>query len=270
MKSEGLILVNGEAADSIHALDRGLQYGDGVFRTLKADSGQLRWWEDQYRKLSGDCQALRIPCPAEPVLKAEADRVASVQGIGIVKIIVTRGAGPRGYRITSEEKSTRIVMGFAASHMIEDSVEARWCDLRLSHQPRLAGIKHLNRLENVLARSEWNDPAIAEGLLMDEAGQVIGGAMTNLFMVEKDTLVTPDLTNCGIAGVARARLLRAATGYGHAAKIEAITPERLLQSDQVLLCNSLIGIWRIEKLDNTVWPDNGWADKLKCWLDEDH
>lgn len=265
-----MIIVNGALAASLNVMDRGLQYGDGVFRTLKADSGQLRWWNDQYRKLSDDCLALGIPCSAESLLKAEADRVASMQGVSVVKIIITRGVGQRGYRTSSDASPARIVMGFVDSHMIEGPVEARWCDLRLSHQPRLAGIKHLNRLENVLARSEWNDPAIAEGLLMNEAGQVIGGTMTNLFMIEKDTLVTPDLSDCGVAGVARARLLRVAAKHGQSMKIEAITPERLLQSDQILLCNSLIGIWRVEKLENTVWPDNGWADKLKCWLNEDH
>ncbi len=265
-----MILVNGEFKDGIHAMDRGLQYGDGVFRTLKAESGRLFWWKDQYEKLRQDCQALRIQCPEESLLKTEAGRIAAMPGIGVVKIIVTRGTGQRGYGWTEQAEPTRIVIGYAASAPIQEPVQVCWCDLKLSHQPRLAGIKHLNRLENVLARSEWNDPGIAEGLLMDEAGRVIGGTMTNLFIVEKDVLVTPDLSNSGVAGVARTRLMRAAARHGQTVEITAITPERLIQSGQILLCNSLIGIWRVGKLGDTVWPDNGWADKLKCWLNEDH
>ena len=270
MKGEGLILVNGEFTDGISVMDRGLQYGDGVFRTLKAESGRLRWWKDQYEKLHQDCQALHIQCPEEPLLETEAGRIAALADIGVVKVMVTRGAGQRGYGWTGQAEPTRIVIGYAAGQPVTEAIQVRWCDLKLSRQPQLAGIKHLNRLENVLARSEWNDPAIAEGLLTDEAGQVIGGTMTNLFMVEEDTLVTPDLSNCGVAGVARIRLLRAAAKHGQSMKIEAITPERLLQSDQILLCNSLIGIWRVEKLGDKVWPDNGWADKLKYWLNENH
>lgn len=251
-------------------MDRGLQYGDGVFRTLKAEAGYLFWWEDQYEKLRRDCQALRIHCPEASLLKAEAEQIAAQPNVGVLKIIVTRGAGRRGYGWSEPTEPTRIVIGYATSQMASMPIEVRWCDLRLSHQPQLAGIKHLNRLENVLARSEWMQPDIAEGLLMDQAGQVIGGTMTNLFIVEENTLVTPDLSNCGIRGVARTRLLRAAEKHGQPVKIEPILPERVLLSDQVLLCNSLIGIWRVEKLGGKTWPDTGWADQLRYWLDEDH
>lgn len=270
MKGEGLILVNGEPVDSLNVMDRGLQYGDGVFRTLKVDSGRLCWWKDHYAKLHQDCHALRIQCPEESLLEKEASQIAAQAGIGVVKILVTRGAGPRGYRMAGQAEPTRIVMGFAAGPVIPESVEVRWCDLKLSHQPLLAGIKHLNRLENVLARSEWQDPDIAEGLMLDESGHVICGTMTNLVIVEDGNLVTPDLSLCGVAGVTRNRLMRAARKYGQTIRIDSLAPERLLAAGQVLLCNSLVGIWRVEKLGDTVWPDNGWAAKLKCWLNEDH
>jgi aminodeoxychorismate lyase apoprotein (EC 4.1.3.38) len=86
-------------------------------------------------------------------------------------------------------------------------VKVRVCQLRLSRQPALAGIKHLNRLENVLARSEWQDPDIMEGLLLDDTGCVIGGTMTNLLAVRGRRLFTPDLSTSGIAGVTRERIL---------------------------------------------------------------
>ncbi|NWG39955.1 MAG: aminodeoxychorismate lyase [Hydrogenophilaceae bacterium] len=270
MKGEGLTLVNGEPAASLNVMDRGLQYGDGIFRTLKADSGQLRWWKDQYQKLSEDCQALGIHCPEEDLLKSEAVRVASNDNVGVVKIVITRGTSARGYKIPELAQSTRIVTGFPGAPSISNQVEVRWCKLKLAHQPRLAGIKHLNRLENVLARSEWNDPDICEGLLQDESGHVIGGTMSNLFMVEQGKLITPDLSGCGVAGVARQRILRAAMRHGRPVQIEHLDRERLLAAEQVLLCNSLIGVWRVGRLETRGWPDNGWADKLKFWLNEDH
>lgn len=270
MEYEGLILVDGQFTGGLGVMDRGLQYGDGVFRTLKAEAGRLLWWADQYEKLHQDCQALRIHCPEASLLQVEAEQIAAKPNVSVVKIIVTRGTGLRGYGWPETAEPTRIVIGYTASQMNSMPVEVRWCSLRLSHQPQLAGIKHLNRLENVLARSEWTQPGIAEGLLMDQAGQVIGGTMTNLFIVEENTLVTPDLSNCGIRGVARTRLLRAAARHAQPVRIEPILPERVLRSDQVLLCNSLIGIWRVGKLGDKTWPDTGWADQLRYWLDEDH
>jgi 4-amino-4-deoxychorismate lyase len=270
VKVEGIILVNGEFTDSVDVLDRGLHYGDGVFRTLKAQSGNLRWWKDQYQKLYEDCRALGIPCPEEILLKNEATRIAANDQVGVVKIVITRGTSARGYRAPELTQPTRIVMGFPAAPSMSREVEVSWCKLKLAHQPRLAGIKHLNRLENVLARSEWNDPGIAEGLLQDESGHVIGGTMSNLFIVEQGKLATPDLSNCGVAGVARQRILRASFRHGRPVQVEHIDRERLLAADQLLLCNSLIEVWRAGKLEHKVWPDNGWADQLRYWLNENH
>jgi 4-amino-4-deoxychorismate lyase len=247
-----------------------LHYGDGVFRTLKVVAGEIRWWEDQFRKLAEDCAALGICCPGREVLEAEVRQVAGEPGVGVVKIIITRGTSLRGYGIPADAASTRIVMGFPPSGSENLEVRVRWCDLRLSSQPRLAGIKHLNRLENVLARSEWNDAGIAEGLLLDEAGQVICGTMSNLFIVEQEKLITPGLSRCGVAGVARSRIMRAAEQQGQAASVESISRERLLASDGLFLCNSLVGVWRAAELENKHWPDTDWTKKLRNWLDEDH
>lgn len=268
MREEELVLINGVRSSGIDVRDRGLQYGDGVFRTLKAEAGRLRWWADQYRKLAADCAALSIACPSEPVLAAEARSLLAEPGIGVIKIIVTRGVGRRGYATAEEAEPARIVMGFPGGAQENREVRARWCDLRLSAQPRLAGVKHLNRLENVLARAEWKDPEISEGLLLDEGGHAICGTMSNLFIVEQGRLLTPALSHCGVAGVARSRIIRAAERHGQAAGVEAISRARLLASDGVYLCNSLIGVWRVTGLEDRCWADEGWAKKLRSWLNE--
>lgn len=268
MKSEGLILVNGQAASGIGALDRGLHYGDGVFRTIKIVAGEICWWADHYQKLSFDCAALGIPCPDEISLKQEVLQVAAQPGIGVVKIIMTRGVGKRGYGIPNAVQPVRMVMGFPAIAHHSRDVQVRWCDLRLSSQPRLAGIKHLNRLENVLARSEWSDPDIAEGLLMDEADRVICGTMSNLFLLENNRLITPKLDRCGIAGVARARLLREAPHHNMTVCVEEISRQRLLAAEEIFLINSLIDVWRVAGLGNLRWLDTGLAAKLVKWLNE--
>src|SRR5574340_259088 len=187
-----MILVNGVPGDAIAATDRGLAYGDGVFRTFVVRGGRPLHWQRHYSRLHGDCAALGISCPDEAVLRAELAQAAERAPDCIAKITVTRGLGQRGYALPSPANPTRIVAISALPHYPPDfagrGVKAHLCKLRLGFQPALAGIKHLNRLENVLARAEWSDAAIAEGLLLDTEGNVIEGTMSNLFIVEHGAL----------------------------------------------------------------------------------
>lgn len=267
-----MMLVNGQAADSIDARDRGLAYGDGVFRTLRTQGGRPLWWRDHYAKLVADCAALMLACPDEAVLHGEICRVAEA-GEGVVKIVLTRGTGARGYAPSPGQAITRVVFSAPlpayAQADAPDAIAARWCTLRLARQPRLAGIKHLNRLENVLARAEWADPAILEGLLCDDLGAVIGGVMSNLLLVKDGELFTPDLSECGVAGVARARLLRAASRLGIPVHVGRLLPAAILAADEVMVCNSVIGVRRVARLDDAIWPPAGWTALLSKALNED-
>jgi 4-amino-4-deoxychorismate lyase len=267
-----MILVNGQAADRIDALDRGLAYGDGVFRTLRTQSGQPLWWRDHYAKLAADCAALSLDCPDETVLQTEVCKVAEARD-GVVKIMVTRGAGARGYAPPRGQPITRIVLSAPLpAHGRADAPEAivaRWCSLRLGRQPRLAGVKHLNRLENVLARAEWDDPGIFEGILCDDAGMVVGGVMSNLFWASDGVLFTPDVSLCGVAGVARTRLLRAVQRRGIPIRIDRVPPAAILAADEVMICNSVLGVRRVTRLDDMTWTPAGWTETLSTFLYED-
>ena len=264
-------LINGQAETGISPLDRGIAYGDGVFRTLRTQAGQPLWWPDHFGKLAADCAALALDCPDEMVLQREVCRVAET-GEGIVKIILTRGVGARGYPHSPGQASTRIVLSAPLPvHARPDApvdITARWCAIKLARQPRLAGIKHLNRLENVLARAEWDDPAIFEGLLCDNSGSVIGGVMSNVFCVKAGELFKPGLHECGVAGVTRSRLLRAAAHRGMRTHIGRWLPDAILDADEVMICNSVIGVRRVAKLDDITWPPAGWATTLNKALYE--
>lgn len=257
-----MMLVNGQPGDAIPIADRGFAYGDGVFRTVRTEARQPLWWPDQYRKLAADCAALALECPAGPVLGDEIARVAGA-GAAVVKIIVTRGPGARGYAFDENRAPTRIVQAAPLPAHAEagapSDVTARWCDLRLGHQARLAGVKHLNRLENVLARAEWRDPDIFEGLLRDTDGAVVSGVTSNLLWMKDGVLHTPDLAACGVAGVARARIVRAAAARGVDTRIGRWQPDVILGADEVMICNSVIGVRRIARLGDAVWQPAGWT-----------
>lgn len=268
-----MILVNGVAADSVAATDRGLAYGDGVFRTLLWRRGKPRWWAQHYRKLDHDCRALAIACPAEAVLVEETARAATAAGDSIVKIIVTRGSGTRGYAPPQKTLPTRIVMTAILPVYPEEfsrsGIKVHLCKMRFSSQPRLAGVKHLNRLENVLARAEWSDPEVPEGLMLDDEDHIVGGTMTNLFIVEGGKLVTPALLRCGVAGVTRALVMEAAGKLGMVCREELITQARLQDAGEALLVNSIIGVWQIRACAGRNWEPGTCVSRLRECLDED-
>jgi 4-amino-4-deoxychorismate lyase len=268
-----MILVNGVATASLPVSDRGLAYGDGVFRTFAMRNGRVCAWRRQVAKLAADARALGIQCPEETVLQTEVAEAARDAAQCAVKIIVTRGSGARGYAYAEAHGPTRIVSTSAPppypQHWHERGVAVRMCSLRLARQPALAGIKHLNRLENVLARAEWNDPDIAEGLLQDSAGCVIGGTMSNLFLLTGDALMTPDLSQCGVAGVTRERVIEAARRNGVGCRVAAVSLDELLASTEAILVNSLIGAWHIRHLGAVAWRQDSMTATVRRWLDED-
>ena len=233
------------------ALDRGLAYGDGVFRTFVARERVPQHWALHYAKLDGDCARLGIVAPPAQTLEQEVLKVADGKAECVVKIIVTRGAGARGYRYRTGTP-TRIVATAALPEHPDayrsEGVKVRICGLRLAAQPALAGIKHLNRLENVLARAEWNDPETAEGILCDHDGNAVGGTMTNIFAVRNGVLVTPALDRCGVAGVTRDRVMDAAKMLGMACHVRALPLAELYSSDEMFLVNSVVGVWPVRAL----------------------
>jgi len=247
-----LTLINGREAAHVSISDRGLLYGDGLFETIAVRHGKLQHWELHLERLTTGCQRLGMPCPPGELLRAEAESACRGADQAVVRITLTRGVGQRGYRPPSVPEPTRIVQGLPWPDMPDaaarEGVAIRWCHLRLARQPLLAGLKHLNRLEQILARAEWQDE-YAEGLMLDTEGQVIEGTMTNLFLVREGTLSTPDLSQCGVAGVMRAVILGLAKEHGIPHAVEHITPSMVEQADEVFLTNSVIGIWPVARLE---------------------
>ncbi|MDC7710801.1 aminodeoxychorismate lyase [Vogesella indigofera] len=261
------MLVNGAPGDSISASDRGLAYGDGIYRTLEARHGTPLLWHWQWQRLAADCAALRLPCPDEAMLLREIASVAAKLERAVVKIVLTRGVGQRGYAIPAACTPTRIVSASAWSgyppERAQQGIAARWCDTRLAIQPRLAGIKHLNRLENVLARSEWTDPAIAEGLMLDMDGTVVEGTMSNLFIVRAGELITPLLDRCGVSGAMRACVIDTAANLGLHVREARLSPDELMAADEAFVCNSLAGIWPLRQLAERKWQPGALTRRLQ-------
>ena len=249
------VLVDGVAGDRVSAADRGLAFGDGVFRTLAVRASRPLNWKWHYRRLEADCAQLSLALPDERLLLREIATVAP--GDAVAKLIVTRGESRRGYAMPADAKCVRIVAAFPPADrmaLAQSGVRVRRCRLVLSEQPRLAGAKTLNRLENVLARSEWDDAAIAEGLVADARGRVIEATMSNVFAVRGGRVVTPDLSRCGVVGAQRERVRELLGADGVAVEVADLDWRAIESSDELFLTNSLIGAWPVVALDDRTWP----------------
>lgn len=246
-----MILINGQSEDRINVLDRGVQYGDGVFETIAFRQGEAEFLSAHLQRLQLGCQRLKIdfPAPQLALLTAEFEQLCAAQiQDAVIKVIVTRGQGGRGYRYAAEMQATRILSvhpmpDYPAQH--QQGITVRLCQHRLPPNPVLAGIKHLNRLDQILARNEWQDDSISEGLMCDQQAFFIEGTMSNLFIVKDTELYTPSLENAGIAGIMRLMVMQLAQQLNLNVSETTITAVDLQQADEVFLCNSLVGIWPV-------------------------
>ncbi len=245
-------LINGSEANCLPVSDRGLQYGDGLFETLAVRDGAPCLWHAHLDRLARGADRLGIPCPPQELLLRECRQLAGGESTGVVKIILTRGSGGRGYGPPEGPQPSRILTLHPwpdyPPDWGEQGVEVIFCRTRLGENPVLAGLKHLNRLEQVLARSEWRDRGIAEGLMQDIRGRIIGGTMSNLFLVRAGRLLTPRLDTCGIAGTVRDLVLRIAGAFGSKVLERDIMRADLFAADGLFLTNALIGVWPVRRL----------------------
>jgi 4-amino-4-deoxychorismate lyase len=239
--------------DAIAIDDRGLQYSDGLFETIAIRDGRPRLWALHSDRLQTGCRRLGIRLPAADELLhglTSALRAAGkVEQDALLKIIVTRGQGDRGYAPPPNAGATVLFGVFErtqhAARLYQQGVAIRFCNARLASQPQTAGIKLLSCLDQVRARGEWHDPDIAEGLMLDQDGSVVSGTMSNLFIVRGSKLITPEITNCGVSGVMRRHILALAAVDDVPFEVDRILPEAVRTADEIFLCNSQFGIWPV-------------------------
>lgn len=227
--------------------DRGLAYGDGLFETMRGHAGRIPWWSAHWDRLARGAERLAIALPARARVEAEMDRL--LEGAdGVVKLRVGRAGGGRGYAPPAGGEPSWSLSLHAVPEPPRRGLVLRWCATRISIQPALAGIKHCNRLEQVLARLEWHPPGAAgadadEGLMCDTDGAVVSATAANLFVLHGSRWQTPGVDRCGVAGVCRGWLLQ------HCEVDQArITVEEVERADALVLTNAVRGILPVARL----------------------
>ncbi len=249
------VFINGIEKTELNVNDRGFQYGDGLFETIAFRQNKLQFIDAHFQRLREGCARLSIDYINEALWLNDIMQCA-LKGPSIIKLIVSRGVSARGYKCNNSSAVTRVTM---ASDMPEYPLENRHginaiiCKTSASINTALAGIKHLNRLENVLARQEWNDKNITEGFLFNHLGYLIEGTMSNVFCVQNNTLYTPELNLSGVAGIMRAQIIELAKKSNVEVYITNITKLMFLQMEAVFITNSLIGLWPVKQIGDTVF-----------------
>ncbi len=241
-------LIDGAIADCVTIDDRGLQYGHGVFETLAVVGGTPLLWAAHYRRLQEACARLGFGAPSEALLQEDIQRLGIDAERAVLKIIVTAGSGGRGYRAPPVLAPRRIVSLWpwpthAARHA-EDGIALYLCKTPAWSHPILAGIKHLNCLDRVLARAEWGDD-YAEGLMCDAHGELVSGTMSNVFLVRAGQLQTPVLVAAGVRGIMRAEVLKIAARLGLSISETSLRLGDVVGADAIFVTNSVIGIWPV-------------------------
>ncbi len=231
--------------------ERAVAYGDGFFESIFVVDGKAPLWAFHRARLIDTAGRLHIRCDINAIEKA-FENCAAQQILAVIKIIVARTSGQRGYASANTNCSLSIKAYPApqfSQQRIAHGLRLQLCRQRLSHNPALAGIKHLNRLEQVLAADELNKALYDEGLMLDVHGSVIEGISSNLFILQKNTLVTPSLKNCGVAGVMRAFVLqKLATEMGIAVEETRLTLQDCINAGGIFICNSVMGVLPVQSI----------------------
>lgn len=258
--------IDGAPADSLSIKDRGLAYGDGFFETMRIKAGAPLLFERHLQRLALGGKRLALALDL-PLIESECRAFAAQMGEGVMKLIVTRGDGQRGYAPSSGLQARRILQASPLpaypSANAEQGIRLFPCRTRLAEQPLLAGLKHLNRLEQVIARNEWHDTGHAEGLMRDTTGRLVEAVYSNLFLIKSGVLLTPDLTRCGVAGVMRAQLLEMAEQINMPVRALDLHMSDLRRADEVFVCNSVYGIWPVRAFEQLNWPVGPVTRKLQ-------
>jgi len=268
-----MTLINGEANSLISVMDRGFCYGDGFFETFFCLNDVLQNWPYHWARMQKSAAVLQMALPEESLFLSDFEKLETKKfqekKACVVKIIVTRGVGGRGYSPFNCESTNRII--FSASlpdyqQLRLSGMNVSILDAVLSDEGQVAGLKHLNRLGQVIAKIELDKKGTDEGVLCNSRGYVREGVSSNLFMVSDGEVITPPLDDCGVAGVLRSKVIDLAPKLLNTAVIESnFMVSDLLAADEVFFTNSLLGVCPVKRIGSRIYKV---GDIAQCLLSE--
>ena len=251
-------LINGQPTLQVDASDRGLQFGDGCFTTAQIVQGKVIRPEAHLQRLQEGCQRLAIAFDKWAVLAEEMAAVATGQQRAVLKVVISRGSGGRGYSTEGCDKPLRIVStaGYPPHYdrLRAEGVRLPTCPITLGVNPALAGIKHLNRLEQVLIRRFIDQQGADEALVLDHQQRVVECCSANIFWRKGEQWLTPRVDEAGVDGTMRRYLIRLLAEWGYSCRQVFAEHQELLSADEVFICNALMPVIPVTAIDDSRFP----------------
>jgi 4-amino-4-deoxychorismate lyase len=260
------MLIDGQPSRQLQADDRGLLYGDGLFETIRCERGKARWLTHHWQRLSAGAARLHLPTPDLAMLDREVTQLAAGVERCLIKVVLTRGVGPRGYRPTGAERPTRVVVRHDWPGPMPPLQLGR-STVPLGENPRLAGMKHLNRLEQVLAQMELQPGLVDEVIMFASSGLPVCGSMSNLFVCQEHELLTPAVNLCGVAGVMRTLVLEAAAALTIPLRIVSLREADLARATGLFMSNVRWGLMPVAEYAGRRMQMDPRVQRLWSWID---
>jgi 4-amino-4-deoxychorismate lyase len=240
------VIVNGEYINQVSLSDRSVQFGDGCFTTLLVTKGIAEFWSAHRQRLMQGCERLSINFSAWELLEKSVYELSQKHNKAVLKVIISRGIGGRGYGTDESAVPSFFISQHAfPNHYLEwqaQGIALSLSPILLAKQPLLAGIKHLNRLEQVLIKQQLQHTTFDDVIVCDTDKHLVESSAANLFWCIGNTWFTPDLSQSGVDGVMRNQVLRYFKQQGIAVKLVKIGSEALLKAEQLFLCNSVMKV----------------------------
>ena len=250
---------------SIDLQDRGLHYGDGVFETLLLHDGEIKYWNEHFDRLNFSADKIHIPCPDKIWFEHQLKPYFELNRTLVLKILLNRGNGGRGLSLPADNTPNIIMLQYDYQlPSIYQQVIAVISEITLPLNRNLAGLKHTNRLDYILASEHLKKyPDANEAILCDTDGFLVEGIVTNLFFIRKNKIYTPGLDQSGVNGVMRNLIIEKLQKDKEMVNIGRFTVQELIDSDESFMCNSVQGIRPITRIDNSNFDLGPMTHKLQ-------
>jgi 4-amino-4-deoxychorismate lyase len=257
-----IVLINGAQQSKISIFNRNIQFGDGLFETFVVENKKILFWVNHFARLNRGCEQLKISKVNESVWLSDVKKALFLCGYDrcVVKLILSRGESLRGYGFKDDIKPVRaVIVSELQKVTLNNSFCLEYCQSGYDSNLKLAGIKHCNRLEQVLARAGIKSD---EGIMLDENNNVISVTQGNIYAIHGNTLITPKLDKCGVEGTRRAVILDLAKPLGIKVKVDTLSVKELGQADEVFISNSIIGIQSISQIGDISFGESPITKKI--------
>lgn len=249
-----MYLINGQWQTMLAANDRAVQFGDGCFTTAAVSGGNICFIERHLQRLKLACERLMLPFAQWDTLENEMRQLGEREERAVLKVVISRGAGGRGYSAASCESPTRMLSLSPYPDFYtgwrERGISLALSPVCLGVNPSLAGIKHLNRLEQVLIRTHLEQTSAEEALVLDSDGWLTECCAANLFWRKGIKVFTPYLDRAGVRGIMRQHIMNSLTDAGWPLQETREKIDALADADEIVICNALMPVVPVNQAES--------------------